>query len=111
MKYLKSQQVDSSTKIILNYIEYLCNAYIIHRVNRYDIHGKRLFELNDKFYFEDIGIRNSLIGRGKASSIEKIIENAVFLHLVRLGFDVTVGQLQKAEIDFVAQKKGETFYI
>ena len=111
VKYLKSQQVDSSTKIILNYLEYLCNAYIINRVSRYDIHGKRLFEQNDKFYFEDIGIRNSLIGNSQISGIEKIMENAVFLHLVRLGYEVTVGQLQKAEIDFVAQKKGRTVYI
>jgi len=111
VKYLKSQQVDSSTKVILNYLEYLCNAYIIHRVNRYDIHGKRLFELNDKFYFEDIGIRNSLVASGRTSSIEKVIENVIYLHLVRLGYEVTVGQLQKTEIDFIAQKKDETIYI
>jgi len=111
VKYLKSQQVDSSTRVILNYLEYLCNAYIINRVNRYDIHGKRLFELNDKFYFEDIGIRNSLVASGRSSSMEKVIENVIYLHLVRLGYEVTVGQLQKAEIDFVAQKKDETIYI
>lgn len=111
VKYLKSQQVDSSTKVILNYLDYLCNAFIIHRVNRYDIHGKRLFEMNDKFYFEDIGIRNSLVQGGLAQSIEKIIENAVYLHLVRLGYEVTVGYLQKAEIDFVARKNERTIYI
>lgn len=111
VKYLKSQQVDSSTKVILNYLDYLCNAFIIHRVNRYDIHGKRLFEMNDKFYFEDIGIRNSLVQGGLAQSIEKIIENAVYLHLVRLGYEVTVGYLQKAEIDFVARKNEKTIYV
>jgi len=111
VRYLKGQQIDSSTKVILNYLEYLCNAYIINRVNRYDIHGKRLFELNDKFYFEDIGIRNSLIGSNRLPSIEKVIENVVFLHLIRLGYDVTVGQLQKSEIDFVAQKKNQTLYV
>lgn len=111
VKYLKSQQVDSSTKVILSYLDYLCNAFIIHRVNRYDIHGKRLFEINDKFYFEDIGIRNSLVQGGLAQSIEKIIENAVYLHLVRLGYEVTVGYLQKTEIDFVARKSDSTIYI
>lgn len=111
VKYLKSQQVDSSTKVILSYLDYLCNAFIIHRVNRYDIHGKRLFEINDKFYFEDVGIRNSLVRGGLAQSIEKIIENAVYLHLVRLGYEVTVGYLQKTEIDFVARKNGSTIYI
>lgn len=111
VKYLKSQQVDSSTKVILNYLDYLCNAFIIHRVSRYDIHGKRLFEMNDKFYFEDIGIRNSLVQGGLAQSIEKVIENAVYLHLVRLGYEVTVGYLQKTEIDFVAKKKDKTLYV
>jgi hypothetical protein len=111
VKYLKSQQIDSSTKVILNYLDYLCNAYIIHRVSRYDIHGKRLFEVNDKFYFEDIGIRNSLVQGGLAQSIEKNIENAVYLHLVRLGFEVKVGYLLKTEIDFVAKKQNRVIYV
>ena len=111
VKYLKSQRVDSSIKVIINYLDYLCNAFIIHRVNRYDIHGKRLFEVNDKYYFEDIGIRNSLVQGGLAQSMEKVIENAVYLHLIRLGYNVTVGYLQKAEIDFVAIKGDQTIYV
>lgn len=111
VKYLKSQRVDSSIKVIINYLDYLCNAFIIHRVNRYDIHGKRLFEVNDKYYFEDIGIRNSLVHGGLAQSMEKVIENAVYLHLIRLGYKVTVGYLQRAEIDFVAIKGDQTIYV
>lgn len=111
VKHLKSQQIDTSTKVILNYLDYICNAFIIHRVSRYDIHGKRLFEINDKFYFEDVGIRNSLVQGGLAQSIEKIIENAVYLHLVRLGFEVNVGYVQKSEIDFVAQKQNRVIYV
>jgi predicted AAA+ superfamily ATPase len=111
VKYLKSQRVDSSINVIINYLDYLCNAFIIHRVNRYDIHGKRLFEVNDKYYFEDIGIRNSLVQGGLAQSMEKVIENAVYLHLIRLGYNVTVGYLQKAEIDFVAIKGDQTIYV
>lgn len=111
VKYLKSQRVDSSIKVIINYLDYLCNAFIIHRVNRYDIHGKRLFEVNDKYYFEDIGIRNSLVQGGLAQSMEKVIENAVYLHLIRLGYKVTVGYLQRAEIDFVAIKGDQTIYV
>ena len=111
VNYLKSQHVDSTATVIINYLDYLCNAFIIHRVNRYDIHGKRLFEVNDKYYFEDIGIRNSLVQGGLAQSMEKVIENAVYLHLVRLGYDVTVGYLHKAEIDFVASKADQTIYV
>ena len=111
VKYLNSQRVETSTKVILNYLSYLCNAFIIHRVPRYDIHGKRLFEINDKYYFEDIGIRNILVQGGLAKSIEKVIENAVFLHLNRLGYEVTVGYMQKAEIDFVARRNDEQLYV
>lgn len=111
VNYLKSQRIDSSTKVIINYLDYLCNAFIIHRVSRYDIHGKRLFEVNDKYYFEDIGIRNSLVQGGLAQSMEKVIENAIYLHLIRLGYNVTVGYLQKAEIDFVATKGEQTIYV
>ena len=111
VNYLKSQRVDSSTKVIINYLDYLCNAFIIHRVSRYDIHGKRLFEVKDKYYFEDIGIRNSLVQGGLAQSMEKVIENAIYLHLTRLGYNVTVGYLQKAEIDFVATKGEQTIYV
>lgn len=110
-RYLKSQQMGTSVKVIISYLDYLCNAFIIRRVNRFNIHGKRLLEVNDKFYFEDIGLRNVLVQGGLAQSIEKVLENAVYLHLVRLGFDVTVGCLQKAEIDFVAKRRNKVVYV
>lgn len=111
VKFLKSQNTDTSAKVILSYLEYLCNAYIIDRVNRFDIHGKKLFEIGDKFYFEDLGIRNYIIGGNRKFDIEKVMENAVYSHLSRMGYKVFVGQLQKGEIDFVAEKAGGTVYV
>lgn len=105
-KYMKSQGESITSTAVINYTKYLCEAYIIHKVNRYDIHGKRLFESNDKFYFEDNGIRNALAGGSREGDIEKVIENVIYNHLVRLGYDVTVGQLQAGEIDFVCNKPG-----
>ena len=105
-KYMKSQGQSITSTTIIEYIKYLAEAYIIHKVNRYDIHGKKLFESNDKFYFEDHGIRNALIGGSREGDIEKIIENIVYSHLIRIGYEVTVGQLQAGEIDFVCSKKG-----
>ena len=67
--------------------------------------------MNDKYYFGDIGIRNTLIQGGLVQSMEKVIENAVYLHLARLGYNIYVGYLQKAEIDFVATKGDQTIYI
>lgn len=103
-KYMKSQGDNITSTAIINYTKYLCDAYLIHKVNRYDIHGKKLFESNDKFYFEDNGLRNTLAGGSREGDIEKVIENIVYNHLIRLGFEVTVGQLQAGEVDFVCKK-------
>lgn len=109
--FLKAQRTDASTNIILSYLEYLCNAYIVDCVERYNIHGKRLLEFDDKFYFEDLGIRNTIIGGNRQFDIEKVMENVVYKHLARLGYTVYVGQLQKAEIDFVAEKQDGRIYV
>lgn len=111
-KYMKSQGDNVTSTVIINYIKFLCDAYLIHKVNRYDIHGKKLFESNDKFYFEDNGLRNMLSGGSREGDIEKVIENIVYNHLIRLGYEVTVGQLQTSEIDFVCTKPGgERMYV
>lgn len=111
-KYMKSQGDNITSTVVINYIKYLCDAYILHRVNRYDIHGKKLFESNDKYYFEDNGIRNALAGGSREGDIEKVIENIIYNHLIRLGYDVTVGQLQAGEIDFVCTKpEGQRIYV
>ena len=103
-RYMKSQGEKITSSAIINYADYLCEAYIIHKVHRYDIHGRRLFESNDKFFFEDHGIRNALAGGEREGDIEKVIENVVYNHLIRLGFEVTIGQLHAGEIDFVCTK-------
>ena len=111
-KYMKSQGDNVTSTAIINYTKYLCDAYMIHRVHRYDIHGKKLFESNDKFYFEDNGIRNALAGGTREGDIEKVVENVVYRHLKRLGYEVTVGQLQAGEIDFVCTKsEGQRVYV
>ena len=104
-KYMKSQGTNVSSDTIIDYTQYLENAYIIHKVNRYDIHGKRLFESNDKFYFEDHGLRNAQTEGTREGDIEKVVENIVYQHLISLGYKVNVGQLQAGEIDFVCTKK------
>ena len=104
--YMKSQGQPTTSATILEYTRFLSEAYMLHKVGRYDIHGKRLFETNDKFYFEDHGVRNALVGGNRERDIEKVIENIVYQQLVRMGYEVTVGQLQAGEIDFVCAKKG-----
>ena len=110
-KYLKSQRVELTPLSAINYLKAASNAYIINKVSRYDIHGKRLLETNDKYYFEDLGLRNMLAGQNRTGDIEKVIENAVYLHLKNLGYKISVGTLPKGEIDFVAEKGGTSVYI
>jgi predicted AAA+ superfamily ATPase len=109
---MKSQGQNITSTTIIDYTRMLTEAFIIHKVCRYDIHGKRLFETNDKFYFEDHGIRNALCGGTRMGDIEKVIENIIYQHLLRMGYSVTVGQLQASEIDFVCEKKnGSRIYV
>lgn len=111
-KYMKSQGESITSSVVINYISFLCKAYILHKVNRYDIHGKRVFENNDKFYFEDNGVRNAIAGGTREGDIEKVIENIIYEHLIRLGYQVYVGQLQAGEIDFVCTKpEGQRIYV
>jgi len=108
--YLKSQQVAISPIIISNYLSYMASAYYITRVPRSDLQGKKIFETSEKYYFEDLGLRNSIIGY-KPQDINKIIENSVFQHMIRMGFNVTVGKTGDKEIDFVCERQGEKIYI
>lgn len=111
-KYMKTIGESISPSVIINYLDMLAEAYLLHKVNRYDLHGKRIFESNEKYYFEDNGIRNSVIGGSRDSDIEKILENIVYQQLVRMGYSVYVGQLQAGEIDFVCSKpNGERAYV
>lgn len=108
---MKSQGENVSAQLISSYLDYLCNALLIKNVERYDIHGKRLLEQIGKFYFSDHGLRNLLAGFNLLGSIEKVMENVVYLHLCRLGYEVTVGILRAGEIDFVAKKGDSRIYI
>lgn len=108
--FLKSQKVNISPNIVLDYLSYLVQAFFIFKVFRSEVQGKKIFEINEKYYFEDLGLRHAIIGY-RQTDINKILENIVFLHLKTLGYHVTVGQLGKKEIDFVCQKEGKKLYV
>lgn len=110
-KYLKGKGEKVSESVVSDYLRFLCNALIAQTVNRYDIHGKKLFEYLNKYYFSDHGIRNLLTNFNLLGSIEKIMENVVYHHLVSHGWEVTVGILRIGEIDFIASRGKEKLYI
>lgn len=109
-EFLKSQKIKTTPNMVLDYLSFLTSSFIVREVNRANIKGKKIFEINEKYYWEDLGLRNSLVGY-KATEIGQILENLVFSHLSRLGFAIHVGQLGSKEIDFVAEKEGKKIYI
>ena len=110
-KYMKAQQEDVSSNLILLYRGFYAEAYLLDVVPRYDIHGKKIFQSNEKIYWDDLGLRNLKAQGNMDSYIEKVIENAVYKHLCYLGYEVKVGVLNAGEVDFVCTKPGETVYV
>lgn len=109
--HMTSNQNEVSKNLILKYLKATTEAFLVHNVTRYNLHGKKLLESNDKYYFGDVGLRNFIVGGRRANDIEKIVENLVYQHLIRLGYKVTVGQMYATEIDFVGTKGDDTIYV
>ena len=109
-KFLKSEHRTVAPETILNYIKYCCDAYLFYQVKRQDLQGKQLLATNEKYYIADHGIREAVFG-GNMRDINLILENIVFMELLRRGYSVTVGKTGNKEVDFVCDKRGERIYI
>ena len=110
-KYLKSQQIDISPQVVINYLRTLVNSFFVHKVVRFDVAGMKIFEIGEKYYFEDLGLRNVISGFNAVKDIAKILENTVYLHLIQCGYKVFVGKIGDKEIDFVGEKDGIKIYV
>jgi len=110
-KYLKSQQQVVPTQTVLNYLRALTNAFYVHKVQRAEVNGLKIFEIGEKYYFEDLGLRNAIRHFDYRTDVNKLMENVVYLQLKRNGYTVFVGQLGHKEIDFMAEKEGERIYV
>ncbi|MCM1119419.1 MAG: ATP-binding protein [bacterium] len=109
-KLLKSELRTVAPETILNYTKYCCDAYLFYQVKRQDLQGKQILASNEKYYIADHGIREAVFG-GNARDINLILENIVYLELLRRGYEVTVGRIGDREIDFVCEKGGEKLYV
>lgn len=108
-KFLKNEHRSSSTDTILDYISYACDAYLFTRVPRMQLAGKANLKVNDKYYITDHGLRQMIIGNN-LQNIDQILENIVFIELLRRGYHVSVGLNDKQEVDFIAQKGSDKRY-
>lgn len=98
-----------STHTIEDYLTALMNSYILYKASRYDIRGKQYLKSGDKYYAADIGLRYFLLG-SRDVNYGQILENIVYLELIRREYEVYVGKINNKEVDFVAVKEGETEY-
>jgi len=108
--FLKSQRVHLSVNTVMNYLKYLSSSFFINKVERIDIIGKKRFEINDKYFFTDLGLKHSIIPFTGAQ-IGSVFENLVYNQLIYEDYKVFVGKHQDREIDFVAQKGNVTKYV
>jgi hypothetical protein len=108
--YIKSQMAKVPVSQVMGYLRCLTESYMIRGVRRMDISGKKIFETGEKYYFEDIGLRNAF-WEYRPDDIGKIMENAVYKHLLYNDYDVKIGQIGNNEIDFTCKKNGEYLYV
>ena len=99
----------TTSSTVENYIEALKSSFILYKVGRYDIKGKQHLKSLEKYYIVDIGLRKLLINK-KHSDIGHILENIVYLELIRRGYTVYIGKIGDLEIDFIAERNNEREY-
>ncbi|ADY54392.1 ATPase [Syntrophobotulus glycolicus DSM 8271] len=109
-KYLKNEQRSIDNETVYNYLSKLESAFILHRCSRFDIQGKEILKTQEKFFLSDPAFRYSVLGY-TPDSVAAMLENLVYLELLRRGYEVTIGKLDNAEIDFVATKQENKLYI
>jgi predicted AAA+ superfamily ATPase len=99
-----------STHTVESYIQGLMDAYIIYQVKRYDLKGKQHLKTHEKYYVTDLGLRFLVLGR-KRADVGHMLENVIYLELLRRGYDIYIGKIGQLEVDFVARTYAETIYI
>lgn len=109
-KFFKSENRKVATETILNYIKACEEAFLVYRVARNDLLGKKILNVNEKYYIADHGIREAIMENNQ-KNINQVLENIVYFEMLRRGYNVKIGKVDKLEVDFVCKKNGETIYI
>ncbi len=108
--YLKSERRSIDNETVYSYLEKLESAYILHRCSRFDMQGKELLKTQEKFYLADSSFKYSVLGYND-ESVAAMLENVVYLELLRRGYDVCIGKTYNGEIDFIATRQNDKLYI
>ena len=108
-KYLKHENINVSTNTISTYLKHITEAYILLKAQKEEIKTKKILTINEKYYCIDPGFYQLQSGINKSRG--QLLENIVFLELIRRNYNVTVGNIGKQEIDFICKKHNKTIYI
>jgi len=110
-KALKADNQNVHNTTVENFIEYLVGSFVFYCVNRFDIKGKKQLATLEKYYLVDVGLLNVLVGRDRTADRGHILENVVYLELLRRGYKIWTGTLRDSEIDFIVKNRiGEIEY-
>ena len=109
-KYMKNEKRSIDNETVYDYLRKLESAFILHRCSRYDLQGKEILKTQEKFFLSDPALRYCVLGY-TPDGVAAMLENLVYLELLRRGYDVCVGKIENAEIDFVATKHGDKLYL
>jgi uncharacterized protein len=100
-----------NVRTVESYINAFLESYIVYQIKRYDIKGRQYLKTLEKYYLVDIGLRNTMLGSNRGRDVGHILENIIFLELLRRGYDLYIGKVEGLEIDFVAKSSNEVKYI
>ncbi len=107
---IEGLEKNSSYNTVSSYVQALIDSYIVYKASRYDIKGKEFLKTQEKYYAVDIGLRYYMIGQGSGKDMGHILENVVYLELLRRGYEVYIGKYDDLEVDFVAKNSENTIY-
>ena len=107
---IEGLEKNNSYNTVSTYVQALIDSYIVYKANRYDIKGKEFLKTQEKYYAVDIGLRYYMLGQGSGRDMGHILENVVYLELLRRGYEVYIGKYDDLEVDFVARKPENTIY-
>lgn len=111
-KVLTANKKKIDNKTVSKYIDTLVESYLFYKVNRYDIKGKQHLATQEKYYLVDLGFRNAMLGKELASDAGHLLENIIYLELIRRNYQVWIGKVNNLEVDFIVRNNdGFTQYI
>ena len=107
---IEGLEKNNSYNTVSTYVDALIDSFIVYKANRYDIKGKEFLKTQEKYYAIDIGLRYYMLGQSSGRDMGHILENVVYLELLRRGYEVYIGKFDDLEVDFVAKNSKNTYY-